>query len=46
MAKRFTGVGKRGKIHSHKTAKRLAAKKVMLLAKVSGRRQIQKKKSK
>lgn len=30
MAKRFTGVGKRGKTHSHKTAKRLEVKRLML----------------
>ncbi len=30
MAKRKTGVGKRGKTHSHKTAKRLEIKKLML----------------
>jgi hypothetical protein len=30
MAKRSTGVGKRRKTHSHKTAKRLEIKRVML----------------
>ena len=30
MAKRSTGVGKMKKTHSHKTAKRLAVKKLML----------------
>lgn len=30
MAKRATGVGKHKKTHSHKTAKRLEAKKIML----------------
>jgi hypothetical protein len=30
MAKRNTGVGKRKKLHSHKTAKRLEIKRVML----------------
>jgi hypothetical protein len=30
MAKRSTGVGKRTKSHSHKTAKRLAVKEEML----------------
>ena len=30
MAKRATGVGKRTKTHSHKTAKRLEIKRVML----------------
>lgn len=30
MAKRSTGVGKRRKTHSHKTKKRLEAKRVML----------------
>lgn len=33
MAKRDTGVGKHKKAHSHKTKKRLEAKKVMLAAK-------------
>jgi hypothetical protein len=33
MAKRQTGVGKRRKTHSHKTAKRLEIKRVMLEAK-------------
>ena len=33
MAKRTTGVGKMKKSHSHKTKKRLEAKKVMLAAK-------------
>lgn len=33
MAKRTTGVGKRVKSNSHKTAKRLAAKAEMLAAK-------------
>jgi hypothetical protein len=32
MAKRPTGVGKRGRVHSPKTKKRLAAKKAMLEA--------------
>jgi hypothetical protein len=35
MAKRSTGLGKPRKTHSHKTKKRLAAKKVMLAAKKS-----------
>lgn len=30
MAKRSTGVGRRRKTHSHKTAKRLEIKRVML----------------
>jgi len=30
MAKRSTGVGKKKKTHSHKTAKRLEAKRIML----------------
>lgn len=30
MAKRSTGVGKKKKAHSHKTAKRLEIKRVML----------------
>jgi len=30
MAKRSTGVGKKWKTHSHKTAKRLEIKRVML----------------
>ncbi|MEA3398762.1 MAG: hypothetical protein U9R06_03395 [Patescibacteria group bacterium] len=30
MAKRNTGVGKKKKTHSHKTAKRLKAKRLML----------------
>ena len=33
MAKRSTGVGKKKKAHSHKTAKRLAVKATMLAAK-------------
>jgi hypothetical protein len=33
MAKRSTGVGKRGKITNHKTAKRLEVKRLMLIAK-------------
>ena len=37
MAKRTTGVGKRKKTHSHKTAKRLATKATMLAAKVKSR---------
>lgn len=38
MAKRPTGVGKRGRVHSPKTKKRLAIKQVMLdaLAKKRG----------
>ncbi len=32
MAKRPTGVGKRGRVHSPKTKKRLAAKREMLAA--------------
>ncbi len=32
MAKRPTGVGKRGRVHSPKTKKRLAAKEAMLEA--------------
>jgi len=38
MAKRATGVGKRKPSHSHKTAKRLAIKQAMLLAKAAKRR--------
>lgn len=30
MGKRSSGVGKRGKAHSHKTAKRLEIKRLML----------------
>lgn len=30
MAKRTTGIGKRRKIHSHKTAKRLEIKRAMI----------------
>jgi len=33
MAKRSTGVGKKKKTHSHKTKKRLEAKRAMLAAK-------------
>ena len=33
MAKRTTGVGKKKKSHSHKTAKRLAIKQAMLAKK-------------
>lgn len=33
MAKRATGVGKRGRTHSPKTQKRLAIKRAMLAAK-------------
>lgn len=43
MAKRFTGVGKRGKTHSHKTAKRLAVKKLMIATRDAKRRPKQKK---
>lgn len=35
MAKRSTGVGKRRKTHSHKTAKRLEIKRLMLEEKAS-----------
>ena len=35
MAKRDTGVGRRGKSHSHKTAKRLEVKRLMLEAKAA-----------
>ena len=35
MAKRATGVGKRGKTHSHKTKKRIAIKREMLAAKAN-----------
>jgi len=38
MAKRSTGVGKHKKTHSHKTAKRLEAKRVMLEKKASKKR--------
>lgn len=38
MAKRATGIGKKKKSHSHKTAKRLAIKAEMLAAKASKRR--------
>lgn len=38
MAKRVTGLGKKPKSHSHKTQKRLEAKKVMLEQKASKRR--------
>lgn len=37
MAKRGTGLGKHKKSRSHKTAKRLAAKKVMIEARDSKR---------
>jgi hypothetical protein len=39
MAKRATGVGKHKKAHSHKTAKRLEAKRVMLEEKAAKRKQ-------
>ena len=35
MAKRKTGVGKKRKTHSHKTAKRLEIKRLMLEEKVN-----------
>jgi hypothetical protein len=38
MAKRATGVGKHGKIHSHKTKKRLEIKRQMLVVKNSKHR--------
>jgi len=38
MAKRSTGVGKMKKSHSHKTAKRLEIKRVMLEEKVAKRK--------
>jgi hypothetical protein len=38
MAKRRTGIGKRKKSHSHKTKKRLEAKRLMLEAKASKRK--------
>jgi hypothetical protein len=38
MAKRSTGVGKRKKAHSHKTAKRLEIKRVMLEEKAKKKR--------
>jgi hypothetical protein len=38
MAKRTTGVGKKKKTHSHKTAKRLAIKQVMLAKKADKKR--------
>lgn len=38
MAKRTTGVGKPRKTHSHKTAKRLEAKRIMLEKKASKKR--------
>lgn len=37
MAKRFTGIGKRKKSHSHKTKKRREAKRLMLEAKTKKR---------
>jgi hypothetical protein len=37
MAKRSTGVGKPRKTHSHKTKKRLEAKRLMLEAKMKRR---------
>jgi len=37
MAKRDTGVGKRGKTHSYKTKKRLEIKRQMLAQKASKR---------
>ncbi len=39
MAKRSTGVGKKKKTHSHKTAKRLEIKKVMLEEKAKKNKQ-------
>lgn len=38
MAKRATGVGKKKKIRSHKTKKRLLVKAEMLAAKKAGRK--------
>ena len=38
MAKRKTGVGKKRKAHSHKTAKRLEIKKLMLEEKAKKRK--------
>lgn len=38
MAKRSTGVGKKKKAHSHKTAKRLEIKRLMLAAKAAKRK--------
>lgn len=38
MAKRETGIGKNKKSHSHKTKKRLEAKRLMLDAKASKKR--------
>ena len=38
MAKRDNAVGKRGKSHSHKTAKRLAIKRLMLEEKAKKRK--------
>jgi len=38
MAKRSTGVGKKKKTHSHKTAKRLEAKQLMLEKKAERRK--------
>ncbi len=38
MAKRSTGVGQHKKTHSHKTAKRLVAKRVMLEEKAKKRK--------
>jgi len=38
MAKRSTGVGKHKKTHSHKTAKRLEIKRLMLEQKASKKR--------
>jgi len=35
MAKRDTGIGKKKKTHSHKTAKRLEIKRLMLEAKAN-----------
>jgi len=37
MAKRATGVGKKKKSHSHKTAKRLAIKREMLVKRAKKR---------
>ncbi len=44
MAKRDTGVGKHIKSHSHKTKKRLEAKRAMLVEKAAKRKKKSKKK--
>jgi len=44
MAKRSTGVGKKRKIHSHKTKKRLEIKRLMLEARANKKRGSKRKK--